>query len=103
MKSSYPSPSRTSSWKDEVIPGCCFLRFTKSGLAVYGEIVSHTPTPGLFQTRSFIRSLTHPYESDTHVTSMVVLLSGEQIEEARRLDWPSDEDGLNKILFLPAN
>lgn len=91
-------------WRGDIIPGCYFLRFiTNVEAAVFGEVVGTCNDPDFRLTNSYSQHKTAQGLGKTHMTSVVMLLSREQFDVARQLGWPSDEVGLEKVLFVPSN
>lgn len=91
-------------WKDDIIPGCYFLRFiTKAEAAVYGVVIAESTDPAFRLTKSYSRHQEAQGLGRTPVASVTMLLSREQFEIARSLGWPADEHGLRKVLLVPAN
>jgi len=91
-------------WKNDIIPGCCFLMYLSNGVAVYGEVLRlDDEKPGFFYARCFTSHFPEGYQGRIHGVDVALLLSKEQLDEARRRSWPSAELSVRSILFMPPN
>ena len=104
MKDLESNQETSNDWRGDIIPGCYFLRFeTKAEAAVFGEVIGTCKDPDFRLTKSHSQLKAAQGLGKTHLSSVTMLLSREQFDVARRLGWPSDEVGLEKILFVPPN
>jgi hypothetical protein len=93
------------SWPKHMHPGHCFMWSQPIENTRFYSIVLQTKPEqrkvGFRLTRTF--GPPHPYGLITHVPEdvAIILLSTEQMELARRLNWPQDEDSLREICAVP--
>jgi hypothetical protein len=94
-------------WKAEVIPGCFFVWFIREfDVTVYGEILDSKEgviSEGFRCVLAHSEGFPAGKETVMPIAAMEMLLSREQFDTARRMGWPGDEAGLNRVFGIPSN
>lgn len=88
-----------------MIPACYFLQYVEEiDLTIYGEVIGMcTDNAGVRYTRVFSKLFPHGTYTETPIDKFQVLLSQEQFEIAKKLEWPGDTDGRLAVLDRPGN
>jgi len=94
-------------WPVEMVPGCHFVWFIEGhGTTLYSRVLQ-TPLkltrPGHLLTVTFTALYPAGQRRFVRCKDACMLLSGEQFELARRLQWPQNEGGLRQIFDVQAN
>lgn len=115
QKARAEADANTEEWQRGIIPGHCFVRIVDcygEPLAIYGEVIEspyeedrelykEPHMAGYRLSRCFSSMCPEGELGDTHISTMIALLSREQFEKARAAGWPSDKPGLAEVLRVP--
>ena len=91
-------------WRNEIMPGCFFVRYLEEqDLVLYGQVLPFIqPCDGCVPTLCH-SSKTYPQQVMTPLKSMSMMLSVEQFTLARERNWPSTQNGLSQVFDLASN
>jgi hypothetical protein len=100
-------PNEQPSWTKAIEPGHCFVWFNAERVTLYSTVLprpSESAEPANYYfTKTFTISAPTGFHCYVRDDLPAKLLSEEQMNVAKTLGWPNDNDGLLRVLGVPAS